>query len=216
MLWRWPKKSGFECDKDDEFPFQTNGQRTTKISDLGIFYLFFRCWKLHKKSMFRRLYYGKSGVVPGSGAGKAWVVRGPGDFCGGNFGKVGKLKWVCLPPKLTMANSFLLPCAQLTANVGMFLWQLGRIRPSKTNMTKWKSPTGKESMYLLLRIGDFQAIVMSVFGGVDEWTPKMMVRKFGISFFKYPMCWGASHVRLFQVIWASLKLTSKCTWKLMG
>ena len=167
MLWRWPKKSGFECDKDDEFPFQTNGQRTTNISDLGIFYLFFRCWKLHKKSTFRRLYYGKSGVVPGSGAGKAWVVRGPGDFCGGNFGdaKVGKLKWVCLPPKLTMANSFLLPCAQLTASVGMFLWQLGRIRPSKTNMTKWKSPTGKESMYLLLRIGDFQAIVMSVSEG---------------------------------------------------
>ena len=30
------------------------------------------------------------------------------------------------------------------------------------------------------------------------------------------MCWGASRVRLFQVIWASLKLTSKCTWKLMG
>lgn len=34
-----------------------------------------------KKSTFLRLYYGKSGVVPGSGAGKAWVVRGPGDFC---------------------------------------------------------------------------------------------------------------------------------------
>ena len=37
MLRRWPKKSGFECDKDDDFPYSKNGQWTNKSWILGVF-----------------------------------------------------------------------------------------------------------------------------------------------------------------------------------